>query len=348
MGNSGRKMVRAAVLALAAGGAIAASPAHAASFQTLYSFSGGADGGGPLGRLVMDKAGLLYGTTLSGGSVTGVAGAAAGTVFQFNPATGVLTTLYSFGLAGATGSNPAAGVTLSASGALYGTTESGGTSSFCAYGCGVVFKLVPATQTLTVLHDFTGQADGRTPNGRVTPGPNGLLYGTTAYGGNLAAFSVDATTSAYAVRHAFSYHVDGNAPVADLLLKSGYLVGTTQAGGPSVAALSGTVFALSLASGALTTLHAFDAAPGGLFPAPGVTLDANGLLYGTTNQGGSAGAGTVFSLNPYTKAFALVHDFAISDGSQPAGGLIADAAGALYGVTAGGGRGFGTIFRVVP
>ena len=398
-----------AVAAIVAFGLAAATAplANAASFQSLYSFSGGTDGGSPLGRLVMDTSGILYGTTLSGGSGSGFDGIAAGTVFRFDPAAGVLTTLYSFGLAGATGSNPVAGLTFDPAGSLYGTTQTGGTSTACSYGCGVVFKLVPATQTLTVLHDFTGLGDGALPSARVIFGPQGALYGTTTRGGiqtgcngcgtvfalnphtkvlttlhsfgatgdgvgpegalvadpagvlygtaseagphgSGIVFSVDSATSAYAIRHAFDYHVDGAYPQSDLILKSGYLVGTTYAGGPSADSLSGTVFALNLASSALITLHSFVDSADGIFPAPGVTLDKNGLLYGTTNQGGGSGAGTVYSLKPSTEAFALVHDFAVSDGTQPAGGLIADATGALYGVTSGGGRGHGTIFKIVP
>jgi uncharacterized repeat protein (TIGR03803 family) len=87
--------------ALAIGASLAVPPVQAATFHTLYGFTGGADGATPYGRMVFDaKTGLLYGTTVSGGSGSG------GTVFQFDPSTQVLTTLYSFTLRGLTGSNP--------------------------------------------------------------------------------------------------------------------------------------------------------------------------------------------------------------------------------------------------
>src|SRR5579862_9607943 len=89
------------VAALAIGASLAAAPAPAATFQTLYAFTGGADGTAPYGRMVFNaKTGLLYGTTVSGGSGSG------GTVFQFDPASQTLTTLYSFTLGGKTGSSP--------------------------------------------------------------------------------------------------------------------------------------------------------------------------------------------------------------------------------------------------
>ncbi len=76
--------------------------AAAATFKSLYSFSGGADGTTPYGQLAMGKNGLLYGTTLQGGVGGG------GTVFRLDPATGILTTLYGF-TGGADGFLPAAG-----------------------------------------------------------------------------------------------------------------------------------------------------------------------------------------------------------------------------------------------
>jgi uncharacterized repeat protein (TIGR03803 family) len=215
-----------------------------------------------------------------------------------------------------------------------------------------VFALNRTSKALTTLHQFGGiPNDGAFPEAALVADPTGVLYGTAPSGGAHGSgivFGVNPTTSAYAILHNFDYHVDGAYPQSDLILKSGYLVGTTYAGGPSADSLSGTVFALNLGTSALINLHSFVNKADGIFPAPGVTLDRNGLLYGTANQGGGSGAGTVYSLKPTTEAFALVHDFDISDGSQPAGGLLTDTTGALYGVTSAGGGGHGTIFKMVP
>ena len=134
----------------------------------LYSFSGpdGADLGGDLLR---DDAGNLYGTTYSGGTSN------AGVVFKVDP-TGHETVLYSF-TGGADGANPFAGVVQDNAGNLYSTTFRGGTS-----GNGVVFKVDP-TGHETVLHSFTGGADGGGPLLTCGSGPQGNLYGTTFFGG---------------------------------------------------------------------------------------------------------------------------------------------------------------------
>ena len=104
------------------------------SENTLYTFTGGADGANPVGDLVIGPTGVLYGTTYSGGA------SGYGTVFQIAPGTGgtwIQKVLYSF-KGGTDGAYPQAGVRLASNGVLYGTTFMGGTSNY-----GTVFKLVP-------------------------------------------------------------------------------------------------------------------------------------------------------------------------------------------------------------
>ena len=371
--------------------------ANAASFQSLYSFAGGTDGSLPYGKLAVDKSGNLYGTAVSSGAGGG------GTVFRFSQSTGVLTTLYAFSLGGLTGSNPQAGVTLAGTNTLYGVTEAGGPSTNCSYGCGTVFKLNIATQKLTTLYSFTGLADGGEPLGglvidkagvlygttvrggvgsgtifRLDPatkafttlhqfgvasaedgvgpdaamvlGSSGLLYGTASAGGphgSGTVFSIDPSSGAFTLLHGFDYHVDGSGLDCTLIFKGTSLIGTTYAGGPTTYN-DGTVFSLDPSSGSVTTLYSFTGGTDGLFPDPGVINGPNGRVYGTADQGGSHGAGTAFAVNPKTGKFTLEHDFVISDGSQPSGALAEDKSGALYGVTSGGGRGDGTIFVIRP
>ena len=135
--------------------------------------SGGSDGLNPIGGLIFDNSGNLYGGTQSGGSGGG------GTVFELTPSNGswTLKTLYSF-----TGSHgPVASLTMDAAGNLYGTTLGDG-----AYGAGTVFKLAPSggSWTYISLHDFTGGSDGGGPFSAVTFDANGNLYGTTWEGGD--------------------------------------------------------------------------------------------------------------------------------------------------------------------
>ena len=110
--------------------------AHAdATFTVLYSFKFGVtDGGFPIGGLIRDSAGNLYGTTIYGGSLENCS-AECGTVFKLDT-TGKETVLHSF--SGPDGKNPVAALILDASGNLYGTTFNGG-----AHGLGTVFKLTP-------------------------------------------------------------------------------------------------------------------------------------------------------------------------------------------------------------
>jgi uncharacterized repeat protein (TIGR03803 family) len=151
------------------------------SETVLYSFTGGADGANPSAGLVRDAAGNLYGTTFLGGVESGSCGGSCGVVFKLSP-TGSETVLHSF-TGGADGANPSAGLIQDAAGNLYGTTFLGGVESdSCGGSCGVVFKLSP-TGSETVLHSFTGGADGAGPYAGLIQDAAGNLYGTTSEGG---------------------------------------------------------------------------------------------------------------------------------------------------------------------
>jgi uncharacterized repeat protein (TIGR03803 family) len=141
-----------------------------------------------------------------------------------------------------------------------------------------------------------------------------------------------------------------SGPIAD---DTGNFYGTTELGGTEQA---GTIFRLA-ADGTETVLYSFcrgNACPDGSGPEGGLIMDANGNLYGTAAFGGSAGDGAIFELTPGGVETPL-HTFAGgSDGEQPAGGVIRDGAGILYGTTVfGGGNGCGgygcgTVFSLAP
>src|SRR6266568_2687315 len=141
----------------------------------LHSFTG-PDGAFPEAGLVRDKMGNFYGTTSGGGP------SRSGTVFKLDT-TGAETVLHSF-TGGADGANPVAGLVRDKEGNLYGTTVQGGNLSCNAApsGCGVVFK-IDTTGTETVLHSFTGGADGAILYGGLVRDKAGNLYGTTSNGG---------------------------------------------------------------------------------------------------------------------------------------------------------------------
>jgi len=143
----------------------------------LYSFTGGADGSGPQGGLLMDASGNLYGTTFSGGARGN------GTVFELirpkvKSDAWTEQVLYSFGPA-TDGANPVAGVTFDKAGNLYGTTSAGGTSSY-----GTVFQLTRPSSgwTENILHQFQMQNDGGTPWAGIVVDSSGNLYGAATRG----------------------------------------------------------------------------------------------------------------------------------------------------------------------
>jgi len=144
------------------------------------------DGGNSLAALTVGPGGVLYGTTVFGGS----AACGCGTVFQLTPPSapsGAWTesVIYSFTGTNGDGANPYASVVVGENGALYGTTQSGGGSA----NLGTVFRLAPpatpgSAWTETVLHAFTGQdGDGATPVAALVMSSTGVLYGTTSKGG---------------------------------------------------------------------------------------------------------------------------------------------------------------------
>ncbi|HZQ69176.1 MAG TPA: choice-of-anchor tandem repeat GloVer-containing protein [Terriglobales bacterium] len=138
----------------------------------LYSFVGGQDGITPVGGLVHDNAGTLYGTTYLGGAF------GFGTVFRLD-AIGKFTVLHSFAGEPTDGASSFAGLILDRAGNLYGTTQAGGASNN-----GTVFKLDTMTGRETVLHSFAGGAtDGRCPEAGLIRDKAGNLYGTTTGGG---------------------------------------------------------------------------------------------------------------------------------------------------------------------
>jgi uncharacterized repeat protein (TIGR03803 family) len=318
---------------------------QARTLTTLYSFGGGTDGFFPEASLVY-QGGVLYGTTaLGGGGVLG-----GGIVFAVNASTGAETVLHRF-TGAPDGDDPEAGL-LYQDGALYGTTAAGGASNF-----GTVFKIDPATGAETVLHSFTGGADGDDPQAGLIDYRD-ALYGTTALGGAAGlgtVFRIDLGTGAETVLYSFAGGTDGAYPVAGLLSINSDLYGTTGRGGAALG--FGTVFKISAVTRAETVLYRFNGGTDGAYPRAGLIHEGDpvhdgGTLYGTTMESGPGvdrALGTVFALKVATGALTVLHSFqAIDwmDGANPYAGLLRQGNN-LYGTTSGGGGpGVGTVFYV--
>jgi uncharacterized repeat protein (TIGR03803 family) len=201
------------------------------------------------------------------------------------------------------------------------------------------------SQTFITLHSFTGGSDGGFPYAGLTRDPAGNLYGTTSGGpvGLGTVFKID-TSNNQTVLHSFIGGSDGTYPRAGLTRDAaGNLYGTTWRGGSSGA---GTVFKIDT-SNHETVLYSFTGGSDGGFPYAGLTRDPAGNLYGTTVQGGSSGAGTVFKIDT-SNYETVLHSFTGgSDGGYPYAGLTWDASGNLYGTTVqGGSSGYGTVFKI--
>lgn len=272
------------------------------------------------------------------------------------------TVLYEFP-GGPQGANPIAGLARDSAGNLYGTLASGGNTS-CYSGCGVVFSFDPAGIE-TVLYSFTGtNGDGDDPVSGLLRDSAGNLYGTTQSGGATGCgtvYKVD-PTGYETVLYSFAGNTDGCGPDAGVIADlAGNLYGTTYGGGDSTCSVGGCGVVYKLApDGTETILHVFHG-PDGAFPVGGNLVgDPAGNLYGLTVSGGPKcpwdylGCGVAYRLSPSGQE--VFYQFTgYTDGHSPAGSLLRDSAGNIYGVASGGGNmscntgnGCGVIFKFDP
>jgi hypothetical protein len=305
--------------------------------KVLYNFHGAPDGATPVGGVVSDEQGNLYGAAEGGANACPTTGDC-GVVYQLSlpkQKGGAWTEsiLYTFkGDNYGDGANPQGGVILDAEGNLYGTTAYGGGSS-CTFlgtvvGCGIVYELSPPSRrgeswTETVLYSFQGKKDGQLPVGDLVFDAAGNLYGATYFGGG---------------------HGRCDAPFHKHC---------------------GTIFELSpptTRGGKWTeqVLYGFKGlgAGDGSLPNGGLILDSKGAIYGTTYLGGvqgpcsdETGCGIVFKLTPpgskggaWTKM--TLHLFNGKNGFCPASGVVFDGAGNLYGTTSFGPGPYGLVFEL--
>lgn len=359
----------------------------------LYSFTGYPnDGSNPTDSLTLDSAGDLYGTTQRGGAYD------EGTVFEITSGgNGSWSEVILHEFSGeADGGFPYAGVLFGADGNLYGTTFEGGDLN-CSdennnRGCGVVYRLTNSGNNNwneSVIHPFTFN-DGAYPESNLILDPAGNLYGTTLSGPGFACNQGCGTifrltpnqngSWAQSIIYNFEGVLDGANPVSGLTLdSSGNLYGTTPEGGGCYERC-GTIFKLSSSAGGKwseTVLYRFGltkiADSVGNAPKASLLIDSQGNLFGTAAGGGSfagacssyanpGGCGTVFKLtqgDDHQSTLSLVYAFpAGAMGLAPAGGLVFDSSGNLYGATSAGGlgncysgdgaNGCGTIFELQP
>jgi len=185
----------------------------------------------------------------------------------------------------------------------------------------------------------------RISHGKTVPALAAALYLTAAGTAWAGAGGTGGGGAVFSVMHTFT-GADGSRPFGSLLWRQGRVFGTTSGGGPWNA---GTAFQFVVSGGVYNVLHAFAGGTlDGAGPLSGLIIDSIGNLYGTTFEGGAANAGTMYKIN-FLGGFQLLHSFAGSplEGSGPAGTLVMDPAGNIYGTTYTGGRsdGWGTTFE---
>ena len=254
------------------------------------------NGAYPYGDLISDAAGDLFGTTLLGGANDILSG---GTVFEIPKTSsgfGALITLAIFD--GANGYYPRCGLISDAAGNLFGTTEYGGANNL-----GVVFEIAKTDTGYSApitLATFDG-GNGSNPYGNLISDAAGDFFGATSQGGSNndgTVFEIPKTASGYGPLYTIvSFNgANGSVPYASLISDAaGDLFGATSQGGANN---KGAVFEmLKTASGYSTpiTLVSFDGSNGEK-PTARLYFDAAGNLFGTTENGGANGDGTVFEI----------------------------------------------------
>ena len=281
--------------------------------------------------------------------------------------------IHDFGVMNGDGWRPYAGVTLDKSGNLYGTTQWGGYHGGACdgAGCGIVFKLSPnqdGTWSEGVLHRFQA-SDGAGPSTSVVLDSHGNVYGTTASigGGYGTVFQLTPQAGGgwtLTTLHAFTGSWDGgydyNHPDGGLALSdAGHLYGATQAYGIHNFGVIFNLGRISALSWYELLAHAFSGGSDGGSPRAAPTVGPDGNVYGTTFDGGSNGAGTVYRVTPNKRNFGwtetVLYSFqgapygAGNDGANPWGPVIFDEIGNLYGTTGWGGpAAAGSVFELSP
>jgi hypothetical protein len=363
--------------------------------QVLYSFQGGSDGNLPVGGVVFDAAGNLYGATYLGGTLQ------CGNVYELSPPAKpsdpwTEAVIYTFRCKAANdGTYPLGGLIIDSAGNLYGTTAYGGAGncilSGALMGCGMVYELSPPAQngdawTETILYSFpTDAKEGYVPWGDLVFDREGNLYGATQFGGGYegtdcngyyqycgAVFELSPPKQQGApwteqVLYGFrgmnetTFLGDGEYPNGGLVLDDlGNIYGTTFAGGAPCQFHEntgcGTAFELKRpkekgAAWTETVLHRFTGySSDGANPFAGLTLHEQ-ALYGTTFTGGTGpGGGILFELSPGTGSDAwtetILYNF-VESGYDPQCTPLFDADGNIFGTTTSAQSVHGTVFSLM-
>lgn len=346
-----------AIMMLLALGWVSAGEAY--SYKVLYRFKGGEDGALPAGRLLLDKSGNLWGSTVFGGGGKcpfGNAPHGCGTIFRITP-DGKEAIIVAFSNR-AMGFQPDGGLLANATGTMYGTTFYGG-----IHNRGTVFKL-SSDGEFSQLYEFGGWPDAKYPLGGLVMRGDSALYGASLGGGKRSGgvegcgtvFELSLDGGAEKVVHEFSiHHLDGCNPDAPVITdQAGNIYGTAYQGGAHGA---GMVFKIN-SNGTESALYSFLGGADGRWPTSPLAEDSSGNLYGGTNSGGPNtcggfinNCGVLYRITP-DGSESIVYAFkGPPDGWDPNAGILVDGGGNLYGTTAQGGSAqcdCGIAYKIAP
>ena len=267
--------------------------------------------------------------------------AASPPVFTTGSFSASLTTLYSFNSLNS-GTPSTSALIQGLDGNYYGTYGGGNVD----FPNGVVFKIT-SSGSFSSLYSFAGGNDGEAPAGEVLSGSDANFYGVTATGGSNdygTVFQI-LSTGSNGWRYSFMGGLDGSWPSAGLVNGGdGNFYGTAKWGGTNDC---GTIFKISI-SGSLTPIYSFTGDTDGFAPSSKLVLGSDGALYGTTNQGGANGYGTVFKF--IGNSLTTIYQFDGITGGLPYGALVWGNDGNLYGTTSylGAYGNGGTIYKISP
>lgn len=308
-------------------------------YVELHQFGTTTNDGYSANALMQASDGALYGTCYAGGAYSG------GTVYKLNPDGTGYTLLHT--CIGPSSYWPSSPLIQGSDGMLYGVSQGGGSS-----GYGTVYKLNTDGSGFTILHNFSNSGgDGTSPAAPLWQAPDGTLYGTTSQGGpgNYGTvFKLSTNGTGYAVLRTFANNgLDPQVPDALIPGSNGALYCLGNNGGASY---QGALFTINTNGTGYALLYSFSQTGGdGANPYGDLIQGRDGLLYGTTQQGGSGNEGTVFSIQTNGTGLALLHSFdaTYTNGAQPNAAVLQAADGALYGTDlSGGASGVGTLFKL--
>jgi len=302
-------------------------------FEVRHNFVGHTNGSYPQGNFIRDSNGSFYGVT-SGGGIHGD-----GTIFNYNPATGIYKKVIDFNNS-VTGSNPLYGLVRASNNKYYSVNNRGG-----AGNSGIIFEFDPSNSEISSKFDFGG-AIGSMPSGPLFVASNGLLYGLTQAGGTNEAgviYEFDPNTGSVHKKVDFSI-TTGTRPLGRLIEVDNSFYGVALNGGASNA---GTIFQYNLSSNSISEKYSFTT-PSGSFPIGGLTPITNERIYGIASTGGQNNLGAIFQFNLTTGIYTKVFDFDKINGGFTSGtnSLTLGNNGKLYGLSFRGGENdFGVLFQ---